>query len=223
MSGERLKFRAKSEHEQAELSDDDLVAYLVAARDSGQDAQFRLAAGILVFRRYEVQLNIIRTRVTSGEDAEDLVTLVMEQTIRASFEGEHAGEFFQLMNTIRRRRLADYYEAKKRQLDIDHGRPDDPPAIDEVADGDDFATASDFRIVMEDVLVDYSGRNRMVVERRMDGMSSKETAESVAASGVDGGEAITPANVDQIFSRFKKKMREALSDQDDDTQPAGTV
>jgi len=223
MSGERLKFRAKNEHELAKLSDDDLVAYLVAARDAGPDLQVRCAAGILVFRRYRNLLNFIRVRVRSEEDAEDLVAIVIEQTIRAGFKGHHAGEFFEMMKTIRGRRLADYYEGLKRQPDVDQGQPDGPTPLDGATDDDDFVAGVNSRMVMEGVLADYSERDRMVVEMRMDGFSAKETAAEVAASGVEGGGGMTPANVDQIFSRFKKKMAKALSEERGDSGPEAAL
>jgi len=63
----------------------------------------------------------------------------------------------------------------------------------------------------------------MVVEMRMDGFSAKETAAEVAASGVEGGGGMTPANVDQIFSRFKKKMAKALSEERGDSGPEAAL
>ncbi len=85
MSGERLKFRAKSEHELSELSDDDLVAYLVAARDAGRDAEVGTATGMLMFRRYRQIHSAVRIKVRDRMDAEDIVQQVMEDTLKAAF------------------------------------------------------------------------------------------------------------------------------------------
>ncbi len=199
-----MKFRAKNEHELSKLSDDDLVAYLVAARDAGQDGAARKAAGVLVWGRVPQLRDLIRRSVDDDGDVEDLVSTVMMQTIAARFDGHHTGQFFAVMHTIRKRRVADYLE-KKHSTPRALGTADDgnnpwdliPDDEDKIADFDSLA-------VLDQALSDYSERDRKVIEMKIDGYRAKEICEHPGVSAIDGAEALTPANVDQIFSRFRR-------------------
>lgn len=214
MSGERLKFRAKSEYELSQLSDDNLVAYLVAARDAGQVGTVRLAAGMLVWRRYDVLVALVRAKVDDDQDIEDIVQQILEDTMKAAFKGEHTGEFFSLMKTIQERRVADFY-AKKSRTPKQVGSYDDGSSpLDRITDDDDLIAGSIAEAALDKVLDEYSGRDRIVITMKMDGHRAREIAERVAQSGVESGAGMSPANVDQIFSRFRKDFKAAYFPED---------
>jgi len=212
MSGERLKFRAVSQNEQARLSDDDLVAYLRSAGDSGQDDEAATAAGILVSRRIDVLASIVRNRINSAgdEDVEDIVSTVMEHTIKARFDGKHAGQFFSLMLTILDRRIVDFIDRQGREPKIARTFDDGTSSLDLVVDGEDPIGASALLVTLQGVLEKYSQRDRMVIEMRIDGIPSKEVAERVQTSGVEDGAEMSFQNVDQIYKRFRDRHREEL-------------
>jgi DNA-directed RNA polymerase specialized sigma24 family protein len=200
-----LTFRKKSESQLNTLSDDELVAYLVAARDSGHDDEVRLATSILVFGRWDQQLALVLTKIDSYEDAEDITGVVMMQTIEAAFDGTHTGQFFSLMNVIRKARIADYYAKKERTPDQGHG--DDDELIEKLfADGslEDEVTT---RMLLDQILEGESERDRYIVGKRIEGHPSNEVAEMVNSRGKSGDGEMTGTNVDQIFSRFRKKAR----------------
>lgn len=204
MSGERLKFEAKSETEQAILSDDDLVAYLVAARDAGQDAEVRRGAGMLVFRRHRQVRAAVGVKVEDRMDAEDIVQQVMEDTIKAAFRGVHAGEFFAMMNTIRTRRVADYFEKKNTTPKTVQPREDGANPWEDIEDERDPIEDLEIGMTLDDALSSYSERDRVIIEKKIDGFPAKQIAEDVAASGLAGAEGLTPSNVDKVFSRFRE-------------------
>lgn len=207
MSGERLKFRKKSEHQLSQLSDNDLVAYLVAARDAGQDGEVRLAAGMLVWRRIDVLFALVRAKVDNDQDVEDIVQQILEDTMKAAFRGVYAGEFFSLMKRIQERRVADFY-AKKNRTPKQIGPYDDGGSpLDGVADDDDLIAGSIAEAALETALEGYSERDQLVIRLKMDGHPARAIAEQVEQSGVKSGNGMSQANVDQIFSRFRTDFK----------------
>jgi len=208
--GGSLKFGAKSEPELTHLSDDDLVAYMVKARDTGHDDELRTATGLLVWSRHPQQLGLVRQKVRNEQDAEDITQIVMEQALKARFDGKHAGQFFSMLNVIRKRRVADYFERQRREPDSAGPLPDGSDPLTGISDGDDFAAGVDLEMVSEAVLGEFSVRDRMVIRHRVDGHPAKKVAEMVAASGVEGSDGLTSINCDTIYSRFRKRLRAVL-------------
>jgi RNA polymerase sigma factor (sigma-70 family) len=182
---------------------------MVKARDTGHDADVELAAWILVGGRYKQILALVRQKVRDYHDAEDITQTVIEQAVKARFDGIHTGQFFSMVMTIRKRRVADYLERKSRQPNLQSPVPDDSqppvPALD-----DDFEAEVDLALLCKDLLDDCSPRDRMVIQLRIDGHAAKEVADLVTASGVDGSEGLTSVNCDTIYSRFRKRLRRTL-------------
>lgn len=205
-----MKFRKKDDYELQNLSDDDLVAYVVDARNAGREEEFRAGIAILVFRRYNQQLAFIQKKVKQREDAEDILGEVIADMMKAAFRGEHTGEFFSLFFLIRDRRIADFYKRAEREPELQGPQDDDGDLIDILVETGDFADESEVRLVLEDVLSEYSERDRLVIRKRIDSYPAKEVAEIVNQSGISGNQAMTPANVDQIYARFKHRLRPEL-------------
>jgi RNA polymerase sigma factor (sigma-70 family) len=205
-----LKFRSKNESELQNLDDDDLVAYMVKARDTGHDADVRLAAWILVGGRYKQILALVRQKVRDYHDAEDITQTVIEQAVKARFDGVHTGEFFSLVVTIRKRRVADYLEKKAREPALETSGEDGSDSYATLSSSDDFEAEIDLALLCQDLLDEYSERDRMVIQLRIAGDPAKEVAEAVIASGVDGCEGLTSVNCDTIYSRFRKKLALAI-------------
>lgn len=204
-----MKFRRKDDHELQNLSDDDLVAYVVEARNAGLDEEVRKGVGMLVFRRYETQLAIINKKVRQLEDAEDILSDVIADMLKAAFRGDYTGEFFSLFLVIRDRRIADFYRKGEREPEFE--RPsDDGDLVGILVETGDFTDESEVRMVLDEVLSEYSDRDRLVIRKRIDGHPAKEVALSINESGADGSKPMTPANVDQIYARFKHRLRPEL-------------
>jgi len=209
-----LSFRPKDEYQLSKLSDDDLVAYLIAARDSGHDDEVRKATGVLVYSRYRQQLAFIRKKVRSAEDAEDILATVILDMLSAAFRGNHTGQFFSLFFTIRDRRIADYYEKAGREPEAEPVNPDGPALIEELLGSEEFASESDARMVIEQCLSAMSHRDQEIVRMRMEGFPSKEVAYRINQGNLDGKTKMTPANVDQIYARFKHRLHPELFPED---------
>jgi DNA-directed RNA polymerase specialized sigma24 family protein len=205
-----LKFKAKDEDELQHLSDDDLVAYVVDARNAGFDQEVRTGTGILVFRRYDQQLAFIQKKVKRLEDAEDILGEAIAGMMKLAFKGTHTGEFFSLFFVIRDRRIADFYKKAEAEPEFAGPSGDDDNLIEILVGTGDFAGESEVRMVIEATLSTFSERDRMVVRARIDDQPAKDVARMVNESGIGGDSVMNPANVDQIYARFKHRLRPQL-------------
>jgi RNA polymerase sigma factor (sigma-70 family) len=206
-----LGFRPKDEYQLSKLQDDDLVAYVIAARDAGHDEEVRKTTWMLVDRRKDQVTGLVRSKIRNPDDAEDVLQQVFEGALRARFKGEFTGEFFAMLFKIARNKIADYFEGKAKEQAHFEPVSEDSDPLDGIADGDDFETGVDTGLVYREVLAGFSDRDQMVIRLKIRGYPAKEVAEIVSSSGVEEGEGMTAANCDQVFSRFKKKLRERLS------------
>ncbi|MEX0620764.1 MAG: sigma-70 family RNA polymerase sigma factor [Solirubrobacterales bacterium] len=205
-----MKFRQKNDHELENLSDDELVAYLVEARDAGFDKEVIRGTGFLIFPRYDQQLAFIRKKVRRREDAEDILGEVIADMLKAAFRGQYTGEFFSLFFVIRDRRIADYYKKSERGPEAAFESGDESDLIGQLVSTGDFTDESEVWMVIEDVLSAHSERDTLVIRQRIDGHPARQVAESVNESGNGGNPGMTPANVDQIYARFKHRLRPEL-------------
>ncbi len=128
-----------------------------------------------------------------------------------------------MMNTIRARRVADYFERRKSAPKQVQSRVDGSNPWEDVEDEDDWTEVIELDLTLEEVLAKYSERDRMVIRLRIDGFPSKEVAARVGESGIPGAEGLTSVNVDKVFSRFREGSRQLLfPDQTPDSAEAST-
>lgn len=205
-----MKFRKKDEDELQHLSDDDLVAYVVEARNAGLDAEVRLGTAMLVFRRYDQQLAFVQKKVKHPEDAEDILGDIIADMLKTAFRGDYTGEFFSLFFVIRDRRIADFYKKAEREPEIANPSGDDQDLIGTLVETGDFTDESAVRMLLAEALSGYSERDQMVIQLRIDNHPAKAVAKAVNEKGFAGASEMTPSNVDQIFARFKHKLRPEL-------------
>lgn len=205
-------FHERSEQELNGLSDEQLVAYLKDARARGRLDAMTAAVRVLAFGyfdnvRYRVMLRV------PPEDVQDVAMDVMESAMKAAFDGQSTGEFRSWLNTITQRRVADYHRRKE-------SRPDTVP----------LPVPGDEEIWGEEPSVEFEGT-------AIDAQSAVDTAAgelSDAHTGIvdlyifedrPAGEVATAcdtseANVHQVASRFRKRVRALLDDSD--TQGPGS-
>jgi DNA-directed RNA polymerase specialized sigma24 family protein len=207
-----LKFRSKSESELKQLNDDDLVAYMVKARDTGHDDQVAISVCMLLDKRQKKEIAELAIKVGNFHDAEDIWHQIMENALKAKFRGVYTGEFFSLVKKIRRARIADFFEKKRKSPDLIAPNDDGSNPLDGYSGNDEFEGGVDLSMIVEDLLAGLSERDRMIAELRMKNIPAKEVAETVSRSGLDGSEGLTSINCDTIYSRFKKSLRATLAD-----------
>ena len=195
--------RPKTENELATLEDDELIAYAVDARNSDRQDDFRSAVGVFISRRIGLVTFWVGKKA-DGDEADEIAGKVFVSIFEGAgrIKGSRPGEIVEWMRTVTARRIADHYRSKEKQPDISSldGQPGDENEWSKPVGDPDSTGGVELGMVIEEALRQLDEVKREVVELRIDGYSSKEVAE---ASRDDD---MTPANVDKIFSRFRRTL-----------------
>ncbi len=155
----------------------------------------------------------VHRRISHAEDRENVIQEILLNALESAhrIKGSHVGEFVNWLLTIARYRVVDYYERLSRSRENERSA-DAPVAGDDghvldLADGEDEYGAVAMLDLIREVLAGRSPTHRRAIELRMDGHPAREVV------GMMGdGSHMTPANVDQIFSRFRKDVKKELEE-----------
>jgi DNA-directed RNA polymerase specialized sigma24 family protein len=200
-------FRPRSDLELGALDDDALIAHMRAARAAGDRGQVRLALEILVYGHLENVERRVALKVPPA-DVELVAGQAFDSAFKAAFDGASVGEFRSWLHTIIDRRIADY-----------HRRPPGRAVpLDDVHEAalteDDETGAVAARSAVDQVLSELNPLHREVVELAVFSPAqptAAETADRINAADPSPDPAMTEANVNQICSRFRKRLREVLT------------
>lgn len=208
------------------LSDEELVAYVVAARTAGQPETGKRAIEVLAFRLQPLVEARVAAKI-APDLREDLVMTVLESFIRSAFDGKVIASVRAFISTIARRRIADHYRSQERHPDQvplpgEHGGEEEIWG-EEPATGD--ATAV---LEIEDAIERVLDR-RSETHRRMimlygpepmggENLSGAEVVERMLA---EHGESVSVDNVAQVWRRFKVDLDKELAAGEGDVGPDG--
>jgi RNA polymerase sigma factor (sigma-70 family) len=196
-------FRARREHELDALGDEELFEYMRAAPSAGALDAMRTALAVLAFG----YRGIVRLRVmlkVPAQDVDEVTDTAIESAIGSRFDNDSIGEFRSWLNRITDRRIADYHRRRE-------GKPELGPLPgegEEEALGPEPATefegtSVDARRALRQALDELRPDHRRAVELYVfAGCSAEETAQEIAG--------MTEANVHQIASRFRRRLRDLL-------------
>ena len=202
-------FRRKSEGELAKTPEDELIAYLLAARQAGDKEASGLALAMLTWGfmenvRYRVALKVPR------EAVDEVAESVLLSALTSEFEGVSVGEFRNWIGTIIQRRVADYHRDPRRDVRLG-------PLPSEHL-GDDEVWGDEPSVEFEGEAIDVE----RAVERALDELNpihrpAIELAifQDVAPRDVGQELDVTVDNVHQIVRRFRVHLDELLSSDDD--------
>ena len=201
--------RPLSDTELARLGDDELVAYALRARASGDGDAADLALQIFAFGLEDALRAFVRSRLDSHGDAaiEEVAERALEDAIRSirGLRGETAPEARAFVFKIARLRIADFHRrGRVRTAPLDAGAE---------AGGSD-AAAIDTGLLLEGTLAELRPDHKLVVEHFvLSGYSARETAELVRRR-LDGraDDSMSEQNVHQIASRFRRDLRARLEE-----------
>ena len=197
-----MPFHPRPEHELDALTDDELIAYIRAARDAGYADAARLGLQILVFGHWDLVVARLRMKLPPHV-VEDVAGDVIASAITSSFAGESVGEFRAWLTTILRRAIADFYRDRGRTIATDPLLADDDDHPVREPASPDHAGYVQTQIVIQSVLDELRDDHRAVVEVVvMQGRSAE-----AACAEVPG---MTPDNAYQIARRFRLRLAEAL-------------
>lgn len=198
------RYRKLTPAELDRLSDEELIAYVVAARDAGDEREARGALNRLIWGYYRILLYRAKLKLP-GRDAEDIVGDAIVSALSAIFSGASTGEFRSWVHTILDRRIADHYERLKR-------RPVTEPLVAEMdalpgagrrigVDGGQSRVEA--QQAADQALAELSPQHRQVILHHINGgLTAKEVAERVAG--------MSENNVHKIAERYRKRVRELL-------------
>lgn len=203
------RFRQQPDHELDQLSDEKLIAYLREASNAGDHRAAKRALAILVYghtANVERRMLLRMPRYAAQDAAHDALV----RAITSAFDGTSEGEFHSWLNTITDRTAIDWFRTRERRpeetlLPSEHARDDD-------VWGEEPASASEsgaveLRLILAEIMAELSPPHRQVIELHvLDGLPAVETCDQI-----DG---MSPDNVAQIASRFRKRLREILEESD---------
>lgn len=203
----------RSEGELAALSDEALLAHIVAEREADRPHCVKRAVSILAFG-YE---DWIRYRVRDKipiEDVDDVAGTVLESVVRSAFDGRSVGELKSWLKVIVQRRVADYYDHRGRTIQTS------PLPDGGNEDGDDGVWGIEPSVGDETDVIAVREAAGRVLEQRNDvhqhvirlygpnelgfmAFGAAEAAERVATAHAT---TMSEANVHQIWRRYKSDL-----------------
>jgi RNA polymerase sigma factor (sigma-70 family) len=196
------------------LSDEKLIAYYREAIAAGQGDAGREAMAVLAMG-YASRIRFWARDVQ--EYADDIVQEVLEDMLKLVFEGRTPGQLGSLIRTITRRRAVDHIRRKQARpretaLPEEHEESEDIwGAAGEVPDHADEVVE---HALVRQAFDELSDEHRRVVERGgdvdlgFDGLPAKEVTQAINQESGSGADSMTNANVHQILSRFRRRLRE---------------
>lgn len=131
-------FRPRQDHELDALSDDEVIAYVNAARVAGAHADAVRGIQVLVFGHWHwVRVRLARKLPLHA--VEDATGELMVRAIKSRFDGGSVGEFRGWLARIVERHIADFHRSRKPDTvalpgqddELDDGGPDDLSGISE--------------------------------------------------------------------------------------------
>jgi RNA polymerase sigma factor (sigma-70 family) len=201
-------FRELPDHRLQTLGDDQLIAYIRAAREAGRHEAMKSAVAMLAYGYWDNLVNRARLKLPES-DAEQVAGEALESAIASAFDGRSVGEFRAWLHTILSRRIADYWHKRERSVPTEK-------LVSEHAGTEE--------VWGEEPSVGFEGEAlhaRGCVERALGELPVAHLEvvrlyvlgpHSAAETARRAGGGMTEANVHQIASRFQKRVRVLLDD-----------
>lgn len=196
-------------------SDEELVAYVVAAYDADHPEAAKLAAGMITWRQTPLVEGRVAAKIPVSE-REDVVMAVFESFIRSAFDGKVILSVSAFIATIAKRRIADFHRERERipgQEPLLSEHLGEEEIWGEEPYAEDAAAEIEIKDAIERVIIRRSELHRRMImlyaPEPMDGehLSGAEVVERIAA---DTGETVSVDNVQQVWRRFKVELEKEL-------------
>jgi DNA-directed RNA polymerase specialized sigma24 family protein len=208
------------------LSDEGLVAYVVAARAAGCPDDGKRAADILAYRLEPLVKGRVAAKIPA-DSREDVVMEVLESFLRSAFDGKVIDSVRAFVATIAKRRIADFYRKRERH-------PDQVPLPSEHL-GDEELWGEEPSVEDSSAVLAIEDAVERVLDRRNElhrrvimlygpepiGGEALTGAETVERMRADHDDQVSVDNVQQIWRRFKVELDEELANGEDEGDPDG--
>ncbi len=211
-------FRRLNDAQLDRLDDEELIGHALAARDAGQIAQMELALKIFVWKQEAIVRGFVAGRLDKQGDVviDQVAGLAFVDSVAAiiGFRGGTPPEARGLVIRIARRRIADFHRK---------GRVDTVALEWEGEDGELKSLvpgrlaeqgALDAWSLIEQALAERNELHRRVIELFFfDDLPGKQIVEQINRhEKPEGDDPLTEDNVNQIASRFRKRVGELLEE-----------
>jgi DNA-directed RNA polymerase specialized sigma24 family protein len=206
----------RSHEDLQRLSNEELIKYLLEQRDAGRPQCAKHALEVLAFGYWQQVQYRVRRKVPAP-DVEDVAAGVIESAISSTFDGRAIGQFVSWLNTITHYRIADYHRSRER-------RPRPEPLPEEHEGEEEIWGAIGAEDGRLEAVLAREGAARVLSRRsavhqdviRLYGpneLNFVALAAAEAAARIEAthpGEAMSEANVHQIWRRFKTDLQDEL-------------
>lgn len=212
-------FRRRPEYELDDLSDEKLIAYAVGAREAGDREAESTALAVLAWGLIGFIQAVVAERVPIKE-VEDVAGDVVEGALKslkregARFQGSTQAEFRGWLRRIAYYKRADHLDTKSREvkttiLPSEH-TDDDGVWGKEPSVGDPNEALGSWELFAVEIAKLDPAKQRVVELNVFEDLASRDIADRVNEELPGLDPPMTPANVDQIISRFRKDLRGKL-------------
>lgn len=206
------RFRRLSDPELQRLTDDELIDYIRQARADGMPEEVDRAVAILAWGYMPTIRNRVRLRIPDQE-VEEVAWDVLEGALKSAFDGDSTIQFRGWIRIIVRNKVADYWRRHGKDprhvpLPEEHERDEDVWGVTPSVEG------STPGLIDLEAAIDqaYDELERPEHREVIDEALFADRPSSEVAAEIEG---MTAANVDQIKTRFRRRVRELLGDDDD--------
>lgn len=202
------------------LSDEELIARVVAARNAGDRDAGTQAIGILAYQYFDLVHGRVALKVPPDQ-VDDVVAEILISAMKSSFDGRSLGEFHNWLQTITRRRIADVTVKNRKRREREGLLPAEHQS-DESQMPDDLGVEggqeeAELMAVIDSCMaaVPEAHHRRVIelygpVEMGFAGLSARDTARMVNQEHGSNPKEMSEANVHKIYQRFKDAVMHAL-------------
>jgi RNA polymerase sigma factor (sigma-70 family) len=212
LSGPLASFRRLSDPELQRLSDDELIDYIRKARAAGMPDEVDRAVAILAWGYMPTIRNRVRLRIPD-EEVEEVAWDALEGALKSAFDGDSTVQFRGWIRIIIRNKVADFWrrhgkDPRQVPLPEEHERDEDVWGVTPSVEGPTPGLV-DLEAAIDQAYdeLERDGHRQVIDEALFADRPSGEVAAEI--------EGMTAANVDQIKTRFRRRVRELLGGDDD--------
>ncbi len=221
-------FRPLNDNELSALTDEELIAYQAAARQTARPNDAMRAMGHLI-DRYRDRVRYWVWRKVPESDIDDVVSAVTESALKSVLDGTATGQYVKWLRTITERRIADHFRRSEGDPKLEP-LPEEHRGDEEIwgeagmapDHADDVVSDVAGQKLIQAALEHFNDVHQLVIrlagpiELGFDNRPGREVAEIVNDQvGDQLNDPMTDVNVYKIISRFRQCLGRLRFEEDE--------